>query len=117
VDCSGYICATFKVVGLVTADQSINGLIEGQEVMDLFHPDTKVLQIHDNSVLAQSIDCLKDIVSKRRKIFETLYGIPSERAHLPLKDVTPVHFPPVALPGSSAPDSLIDIPMCSDNEP
>jgi hypothetical protein len=98
------ISATFKVIGLVEEDSDVTGLVEGQEVVDLFDPSTKMLQIHDKSLAAQSIDCLK-----RKRMFESLYEIPSKKLSKPSMNVTSAPSIPAALPGSSAYDSSIAI--------
>jgi hypothetical protein len=94
------ISATFKIIGLVAEDPNVTGLVEGQEVVDLFDPSAKILQIHDNSLVAQSISCLKDIVFKKKRMFEALYEMPLKKFSIPSMDVALVSSIPIALPES-----------------
>jgi hypothetical protein len=70
------LSVVFKIIGLPVDDPEKKEFIVGEEVIGLFQSNCCAMVIHHNSALAQSINCLSELFTKKRKVAEALLDPP-----------------------------------------
>jgi hypothetical protein len=107
------LSVVFKIIGLLIDDAEQKDLIVGQEYVGSFLNNCCVMVLHHNSTLAHSIDCLGELLTKKRKMAEARIDLLAS----PLPPSASASASGASAHDLSAPDSTSPFPLSSGPEP